>query len=905
MARHSRVGLELLEQRLALSCEPLVQRFATVTDNDGNGIPEEVYAEEKLYDSDCQLVREVGSRDFDGDGFVDLIEREVIYNSDGQLILGIDRQDYDRDGVIDAISQIEIEYDMDGRILSETRFDDVGVDGDYEQFTSAEYEYDRSGNLVKLTQMTDYDGDGHFFTSISERTYDKKNDLVTVTVSGDYDEDPHIDLVSLEQTFDGDGNELIRVERHDNDQNGTVDYFSTRRATYNETGDLLSVHVVEDYDGDGTIDFGGSTEFTYDTDGNGISTTVGLDYDGDGTDEIQIRESVYDSAGAIIWQIERQDYDRNGTADSIQTQEDILNPDGTRTFRRTQDSDGNGVPEQIGESLYDELAREIRSSTSYDQDQDGDIDFASLVETIYDVSGVRVIRQGIDRDGDGSLDFIHEEQSFDSELRLLYRVQRFDFNDDNIPDTISFVENSYDSQGNHLSHFERIDGDGDGDWDYINATVSTFDDNRLLTQTHTQDNNGDGSPESASYVQNEYNPSGQLLSTVRAYDTDGDGNFNTSEGERYTYDAEGNKATFIKFEDYDGDEVDDLISLEVTYDTVGNELSRIIRQDGDRNSIPDYIAIQIYEFDSDRRVIATLYTVDYFGDGTIDYLAASSTTFDSNGRVLTHESYIDSNGDGVRESIYRQELSYSPNGELTLYHEVRDENGDGDIDSERVRTSTFDDAGRRLTNSEIADVTGNGNPEYVLTESFKYDASGQLIQHLRDERFDPNDDGAFDDIITFDYVVDVDNGVSTSSLTRDYNGDGVWDFSHFQVSEYDATGRRIATTDSYDDNGDGTIDRSTRLEWTFFDTTDHLLLTDDLIELVEDVVTSSSESRKLLKSLSRVTSVLRDANSSNDASAKNELQGFIQQVEKLAGNAISGEDIHRLNLMAEQIRLLI
>ena len=314
----------------------------------------------------------------------------------------------------------------------------------------------------------------------------------------------------------------------------------------------------------------------------------------------------------------------------------------------------------------------------------------------------------------------------------------------------------------------------DGVPDYLERTE--FDANGNPTRGET-DSNGDGMPDSL--TSRDYDTDGNLT-RVEA-DNDGDGA--PDHIRTYEYDANGNQTR--ETEDEDGDGTPERIEI-TEFDANGfwtrggfdedgdGDIDRVIRLaerhasgavirgefDFDGDGVPNEVVIS--ELDDEGREVNSTVSIDRNNDGVPDYIFYDET--DENRR--TSRSEEDTNADGIPERI--ELFQYHPNGQQKRFEEITDSNPDGGI--------------------------GDGIPDEIVVE--EYDVNGREILREMDE----DGDGKVDEIARWEYD---DN----DRLTRytEYHGDNTTP-EFIESWQYDDRGN--LTRYSFDDEGDGTVDRA-------------------------------------------------------------------------------------------------
>ncbi len=350
-------------------------------------------------------------------------------------------------------------------------------------------QYYRSHNIshdlaVQATGSIDENGDGQPNSTISN-TYDDNGNLLTVHNDNNADNEPDNII-----TFTYDDNNNILTLSYDNNADSQSDRVYTH--TYDANGNKLTYNSS---DGEGRIAY--EYVYTYDSKGNQISRN-------------------FTHAAVAGSSITIYTYDDNGNQVSMRS----LNSDGvpaniiTYTYddnghqlTRENDSDANGHPNSIHTQTYD--ANGNRLTISRDSNADG---AQNDIQTFtYDANN-NILTQSNDSDGDGHPNFIRTSTYDNNANPLIVSIDKngdgrlntietltydalghiltysIDANaDGQVNDTYTMT---YDARGNQLSSSGDIGSDGSAN-DLISLTYDA--DSNMLT--YTEDRDADNSPD--------------------------------------------------------------------------------------------------------------------------------------------------------------------------------------------------------------------------------------------------------------------------------------------------------------------------------------------------------------------------------------------------------------------------
>ncbi len=211
-------------------------------------------------------------------------------------------------------------------------------------------------------------------------------------------------------------------------------------------------------------------------------------------------------------------------------------------------------------------------------------------------------------------------------------------------------------------------------------------------------------------------------------------------------------------------------------------------------------------------------------------------------------SYNDEDNDGVTDGYSETAYMYNANGERLRLMYMSDQQNDGIFDIRRIDTFIYDDADRIKVSISRNQRTSDGVFVTARESTYKYlpDGESSNITTLLD--FDLDED--------FDYVVfeelEIVNGEIVKRLVQfDYENDGAIDYEELAEYEYDGFGSRIVklftkdtdyngsidfiqtasevispdrleVTEFYDNDGDGMVDDTARIENLYYNGIDTL-----------------------------------------------------------------------------------
>ncbi|MEM8640544.1 MAG: Calx-beta domain-containing protein [Cyanobacteria bacterium P01_G01_bin.54] len=422
------------------------------------------------YDADQNVIATTHSQDRDFDGNVDSFEYREFYPS-GFDRLAIIRQDNNSDGSFDSISRSEFQENVG------ISFRGLDIDGDGTFDETFTFEYDSNNNIIE--EKVDQNGDG-VADFIKRQEYDAHNNLIRRSFDLDLDGIPE-SIDTYENRYDSNQN-LIYTSR-DSSSDGIIE--SIRFYEYDANSNLTL--SARDDDGDGTPNY--IETYGYDPAGNRILETT--DRDGNGIPEY-VRS--YDAEGHPL---DSYTYNPDGTLYYHQSYRRNANG---QTIFNSRDTDGDGNPNWVRESVFDAEGRRISET----QDTDGDGITNTSTQYVFN----RVTGQ-TDLNNDGQRDattaYIYNREG------VLIQEQ-IDTNLDGVIDSV--VEYEYGINGQRLS--KTFDQDADG---IVNEqTIYTYDSNgRLATEAYDRDH--DGSVDQLTTYN--YNASGVRVTADIDIDNDG------------------------------------------------------------------------------------------------------------------------------------------------------------------------------------------------------------------------------------------------------------------------------------------------------------------------------------------------------------------------------------------------
>jgi hypothetical protein len=215
------------------------------------------------------------------------------------------------------------------------------------------------------------------------------------------------------------------------------------------------------------------------------------------------------------------------------------------------------------------------------------------------------------------------------------------------------------------------------------------------------------------------------------------------------------------------------------------------------------------ELDTAGDIVSTLIDQDADGqpDVTVTYLR------DSLGRVTRQRTIRDFDLNREPDSDHTVVTTYDPHGNAVHVVEWEDGDANGSIDSEMVSDSTFDAHGREMKTTYNTDINHDGTVDSIEVHTFTRDARGNLLRHVIE--VDLEADGQVNGRYVSDYTWDASDRQLTSAYTRDLDGDGQVDTAWRSMATYSTTGTPQTYDEEYDGDGDGVYEQRSRSSYVF------------------------------------------------------------------------------------------
>ncbi|MEZ5596630.1 MAG: hypothetical protein R3E84_09600 [Pseudomonadales bacterium] len=298
---------------------------------------------------------------------------------------------------------------------------------------------------------------------------------------------------------------------------------------------------------------------------------------------------------------------------------------------------------------------------------------------------------------------------------------------------------------------------------------------RTAWYARTIETSNDGITGAETAIHRDFSPTGQL--TVFANDTDADGTDDNSTS--YTYDASNNLLTVSSDTNGDGD-AEQVTSY--TYNGFGEQLRKeVVDADG--------LTISLDEQQFDANGVLVYREFEQGATHTVQRWFA-----DDAGTRTAYE--LDSDADGNWDR--HDDLVYD--AQDRLIERRIDLDNDGTVD--QYHTRTWNTLG--LQTSELQDNDNDG--EVDVSTVWRYDTQGHLTEYLR--TYPTSADKSNEQRVTYTYDT---NGELTARATDNGNDETI-DSRLTRSIETSETGNRVIV-ETWDDNGDGTTDRSVQEDY--------------------------------------------------------------------------------------------
>lgn len=703
--------------------------------------------------------------DIDGNGLLEALRStSIAINSDGSTTSSIAVYNQDaslRTGETHTQS-------ADALVTSVSR--DIDGDGTTDQTTTESTVLNADGSRVDLTTVLNGDG--------SIRSMQSKalgSDSITSTTRQDLDQDgvfsvdEEVAKVSVNSTSgektaefwsknaDGSVNSHTRTvtdesglsSTTDLDLDGDGDWDVSISESTQLIGSGASIQTLETRNADGSL----REHTTIERAGDGLSSTTFTDQDGDGSIDRQIVETTarMTAQGSI-----RTITEWNGVGDNRLSSIQIEEGYDRRLHVTRMDHDGDGVYEDTVQKL-ETTSGEFTSTSTY-RNHDGSLSARFVESTSAD--GLNTAAE-TDANGDG----IYERRitsyttiNADGSRTTAMEIR----SSNNILLSSSLVEISDDR---HTST-TKIDADGNGVFERESLLEKTY-----LSSGATRTVESSFTEDDTLYSRTETTVSDNgLVNTVR-YDRDGDGVHDLVKTSTVSIHANGSTSTLE--ETRDANNALRSSSSTTISDNLRNAITTLdLNGDG---AVDVTIAAMISDAGFRETVETWLGT-----DGSVQRVQRETQSADD----LIRELQTDADGNGVFERVTREQSRYNADGSVTTTISLM---AFATIYSEAIHTVS-DDA---LRSSSLEDWNYDG--------AIDLETRQETILELDGSRRDSSIQFARDGSIIEDWQrAEAANGRSVIE-TRDWTGDGQVDWQQTRVEA--ANGDMIATTDFFQEGG--------------------------------------------------------------------------------------------------------
>lgn len=266
-------------------------------------------------------------------------------------------------------------------------------------------------------------------------------------------------------------------------------------------------------------------------------------------------------------------------------------------------------------------------------------------------------------------------------------------------DSETITESDFDRFGRILNSTRTIDFDFDGQPDSIERRVFTRDSRgNLLEQRVEVDLDADGGINGKYVTTSTYDAADRVATALYERDLDGDGEPESRIAQAWTYDAAGRQDTATEDYDNDGDGVVEQTRRATnTYDAAGNLQRVVSRYDTDLVGGFTYEVTSEFSYDRDQRVENSTQDYDFGADGTVESRITEVNTRDANGFPLSWENRTDNTADGVADSTILVTYTNSPEGAQQSFIAGFDHDADGVVDDRQTSQITYQPAVNALT----------------------------------------------------------------------------------------------------------------------------------------------------------------------------------------------------------------
>jgi hypothetical protein len=318
-----------------------------------------------------------------------------------------------------------------------------------------------------------------------------------------------------------------------------------------------------------------------------------------------------DSEGRVFREVEEEDSNQDGIADSI------------RTATSSHDGAGNF----------------FLTITEFDSDGDGTVDEKGRFTTTYDAAGNQT--SSVDEDDNDA---------------------------DGTPDERETTTDSFDGAGNQTLSVDETDSDADGNTDIRRTTTNTYDvAGNLLTSVFEEDFYADSVIERKVTETYTYDAAGRWLSNTS--ETEGaNGSIEVRALRTFVYDVAGKLSSEKTERDEVGgiadNTIDSVEKLAYAYDAAGNVSRLTAERDANADADVDFRKITTATFDDARRELSVLDEEDGNADTAIDRRVATTNAYDGIGNLLFAHEEEDRNVDGVVDREFIERKVYDVDGNI-------------------------------------------------------------------------------------------------------------------------------------------------------------------------------------------------------------------------------------------------
>jgi hypothetical protein len=283
---------------------------------------------------------------------------------------------------------------------------------------------------------------------------------------------------------------------------------------------------------------------------------------------------------------------------------------------------------------------------------------------------------------------------------------------------------------------------------------------------------------------------------------------------------------------------------------------------------------QIFQLDSDGRLIRDVFEFDNNRDGTVDSRNANTTNYDATGNVISKVQESDNDADGMPDSRSTTTTNYDVEGNLVLNVIATDSVADGTPNDILTTTYTYDVAGNRLVSLTEDDFNADGIVDRKTSNAYAYtyDVAGRVLTRKFED--DIGADGSVNQKIVNAFVYDAAGNLLSDREEYDQAGsvvDGKIDFVKMTTYVRDSVGKESSLSTEFDSNADGIIESRSSNSFTY-DSAGNVVF--DLYEYdakADDTIDSKEARTITFDAAGSILAIRRDVDNNGDDVAEDVL----------------------------------